>query len=195
MNPYFEDSEEHLQKIRAEILRYQATMGMNDRERAQWLGLPEGCRIRENAKIIAAEKFQAGKYLWIGEGAMLDAQGGLSIGDYTQICSYALIWSHTSHLQALAGETCQSRGQIRYQATHIGKNCFIGAHTVIAPGVRIGNGVIVSPTSFVERDLEDGEIYNNNHHIKHLEDKIKALEAQVQNLEKTLEVFHKNKRL
>jgi UDP-3-O-[3-hydroxymyristoyl] glucosamine N-acyltransferase len=81
---------------------------MNDQERVAWLGLPKGCRIRENAKIVAPEKLRLGEHVWIGEGAILDAQGGLSIGDYTQIGLSVMVWSHSSHRQARRGETATS---------------------------------------------------------------------------------------
>ena len=69
-------------EIREQILKYQATFCMSDVERARFLGLPEGCRIRENAKIISQEKLTIGTHCWIGEGAVLDASGGLSIGSH-----------------------------------------------------------------------------------------------------------------
>jgi hypothetical protein len=90
---------------RKQILTYHASATMTDRERAKFLGLPGGCRIREGAKILCPEKFKCGHYVWIGEGAMLDAQGGLAFGDYTQIGLNVMVWSHSSIKQALKGET------------------------------------------------------------------------------------------
>lgn len=97
--PFFDDEDEHLRTIRRQILTYRATELMNDRERAAWLGLPNGCRIRENAKIIAPENLTLGEHVWIGEGAILDAQGGLAIGDHTQMGLNVMVWSHSSHRQ------------------------------------------------------------------------------------------------
>ena len=62
-----------LESIKQEIKRYADSFGMLDSERAQHLGLPEGCRIRENAKILSQEKLTIGESCWIGEGAILDA--------------------------------------------------------------------------------------------------------------------------
>ena len=177
---YFPSDESgDLAKIRGEILRYRSTVLMNDRERAEFLGLPEGCRMRENAKILNPEEFVCGTYVWIGEGAVLDAQGGLEVGDNTQIGLSVMVWSHTSHKQAVAGETAQDKSNIDYRSTRIGKNCFIGGPSVIAPGVTIGDGVIVSPLSFVDRDLPDGAVYSGNRTIRDYEKRIVALEAEV----------------
>ena len=62
--------------LRKQILTYSMSSVMTDDERAKLLGLPKGCRIRENAKILCPENFRCGEYVWIGEGAILDASGG-----------------------------------------------------------------------------------------------------------------------
>jgi len=145
-------------KLRKQILLYQMSNIMTDKERAKLFGLPEGCRIRENAKIISPENFKCGKYVWIGEGAILDASGGLEIGDYTQIGLYTLTWTHTSRNQAISGETCISREKIIRTPTKIGERCFIGGPSVIYPGVTIGDRATVLPLSVVNKDVEDDEI-------------------------------------
>lgn len=181
--PYFPEQEkEDLQHIRSEILRYRTTELMNDRERARFLGLPDGCRIRENAKILRPENFTCGTNVWIGEGAVLDAQGGLEIGDNTQIGLSVMVWSHTTHLQALAGETGRRKESIKYTSTKIGSNSFIGGPSVIGPGVTIGDGVIVSPLSFVERDLPDGAVYSNNRFRRTTERDLETLVSELTEL-------------
>ena len=177
-----EQESEDLEHIRSEILRYRSTFLMNDRERARFLGLPAGCRIRENAKILNPDRFTCGTDVWIGEGAILDAQGGLEIGDNTQIGLSVMVWSHTTHLQALAGETGKNKDLIAYTPTRIGSNTFIGGPSVIGPGVTIGDGVIISPLSFVERDLPDGAVYSNNRFRRHTERDIEALQEEMQEL-------------
>lgn len=165
--------------LRAQILQYHATELMTDRERAVFLGLPEGCRIRERAKILAPEKLVLGKNVWIGEGAMLDAQGGLSIGDSTQIGGGVMIWTHSSHLQAIRGETTIGRESIVYKQTRIGKNCFIVGPTVIAAGVTIGDGAMISPLTFVDRDVAAGERVSGPRSLRKLEERLDALEKRL----------------
>lgn len=166
--------------LRSQILGYAATSLMTDRERAKFLGLPEGCRIREHAKILCPEKFKCGRNVWVGEGAVLDAQGGLSIGDETQIGLNVMVWSHSSHAQALNGETGSSRERIVYKPTCIGSNCFIAGPAVILPGITIGNGVLIPPMSVVSEDLPDGAIFKDSRR------EIKKLRNQVENLERKL---------
>ncbi len=138
--------------------------------------------MRERAKILAREKLTLGHHVYIGEGSILDAQGGLTIGDYTQIGANVLVWSHSSHNQALAGKTGVSRQDIVYRSTTIGANTFIVGPSVIAPGVTIGNRVIVSPLSFVDRDLPDDAVFSPAKDLR-------ALQARVDHLEKLLEVI------
>lgn len=142
--------------LRPEILRRLLGLVMTDDERAADLGLPEGCRIRESAKIVASAKLTCGKHVWIGEGAILDASGGLTIGDHTTIATGVYVWSHTSVLANLKGNNQPGNPWIRRNATRIGSNTFVGGPSVVYPGVTIGDGVVVMPMSVVTRDVPDG---------------------------------------
>jgi acetyltransferase-like isoleucine patch superfamily enzyme len=166
-------------KLRAEILARVASETMTDRERARFFGLPEGCRMREHAKILCPEKLTIGRNCYIGEGVILDAQGGLTIGDNCQFGSYTLIWTHSSHEQARAGETGTSRARIQYKPTAIGSNCFIAGPAVVAMGVTIGDGVMVMPMSLVDRDVPDGAVVSTSRELRQLERRLAALERRL----------------
>jgi acetyltransferase-like isoleucine patch superfamily enzyme len=169
-------------ELRNQILLYHMSGVLSDRERAKLLDLPEGCRIRERAKILARDKLTIGHHVWIGEGAVLDAQGGLTIGNYTQIGLNVMIWSHTSHRQALESETCNSQKGISYKPTKVGNNVFIAGPSVIAPGVTIGDRVIISPLSFVDRDLPDDAVFSSTRELKRLETRVRHLEDLLEGL-------------
>jgi acetyltransferase-like isoleucine patch superfamily enzyme len=171
--------------LRKQILTYHASAVMTDSERAKLLGLPQGCRIRENAKIVWPQNLKLGKNVWIGEGAILDASGGLEIGDNTQVGLYALIWTHTSREQAISGETGKSRDKIVRKPTKIGSNCFIAGPCVVYPGVRIGDRVTVLPMSVVDKDVPDDAIVSGAPigKLAELKAKLDALEKRVSELE------------
>ena len=139
--------------IREQIFKYLISGVMTDDERAAYFGLPEGCRIRENAKIIAPENFTCGKYVWIGEGAILDASGGLEIGDHTTIGSYSLIWTHASHLANLTLNNAAGSQLIIRKPTKIGNGCVVWGHSVVYSGVTIGDKTVVLPMSVVTKDI------------------------------------------
>jgi acetyltransferase-like isoleucine patch superfamily enzyme len=166
-------------QLREQILRYHLSEVLTDRERARLLGLPEGCRIRERAKILAQEKLTLGRNVWIGEGAMLDAQGGLTIGDFTQIGMNVLIWSHSSHQQALQSRTGVDHEGIVYKPTHIGKNCFIVGPSVIAAGVTIGDRAMILPLTFVDRDVPADTIVSSQREVRQLERRLQKLDKSV----------------
>jgi acetyltransferase-like isoleucine patch superfamily enzyme len=65
---------------------------------------------------------------------------GVVIGDGVQIGSHCSIYS-VSTIDDKAGEV------------RLDRNCRIGSHTVIMPGVRIGENAIVAACSFVNRDI------------------------------------------
>jgi acetyltransferase-like isoleucine patch superfamily enzyme len=49
-----------------------------------------------------------------------------------------------------------------YADTRIGQRCFIGAHSIILPGVTIGDGSIVGAGSVVTRDVPPGTVVAGN---------------------------------
>lgn len=139
--------------LRTQILKAFISGVMTDDERANLYGLPEGCRMRENAKIISPENFICGKFVWIGEGAVLDASGGLEIGDHTSIGLNVFVWSHTSFLANITMNNIIGSPLIARAKTKIGSGCFIAGPTVIYHGVSIGDKTIVMPMSVINKDL------------------------------------------
>lgn len=182
-------------EIRQQILMYNATFSMSDKERAAFLGLPDGCRIRENAKIISQQNLTIGENCWIGEGAVLDASGGLTIGSNTSIGLNVMVWTHDSHRLNIKGKNTQEHnaGIIR-KPTSIGSNCFIAGPSVIMPGVTIGDKCIIAPMSVVYEDLPDKTVYTP---YKEMYDfvqqaqkdrKIEELEERLAKLEQLMEM-------
>ncbi len=139
--------------LRTNILKQHISSVMTDDERAELWGLPRGCRMRENAKIISPEKLKCGEYVWIGEGAVLDASGELEIGSHTSIGLNVMIWSHTSFLSNLTLENKPNSNLIARAKTTIGKGCFIAGPAVVYHGINIGEKSIVMPMSVVTKDI------------------------------------------
>lgn len=184
MNPFLSETPD---EIRRQILTYHAASTMSDVERATFLGLPKGCRIRENAKIISPENLVIGESCWIGEGAVLDASGGLTIGSQTSIGLGVFIWTHDSHQLNIRGQnTREARGRIRRKPTRIGSNCFVAGPSVILPGVSIGDKCLISPLSVVDRDLPDRSIFNPRNDVAQLHEQIASLEGRLRSAETAL---------
>ena len=148
--------------LRSSVLKTFISSVMTDDERAKLWGLPEGCRMRENAKIISPEKLKIGQYVWIGEGAVLDASGGLEIGSHTSIGLNVCIWSHTSFLANLTMNNVIGNPLIARAKTTIGSGCFISGPTVIYKGVTIGDKTVIMPMSVINKDLPGNCIAGGN---------------------------------
>lgn len=140
-------------QIRRDIAIRIISAFLTDDERAELLGLPKGCRIREGAKILSKENLVIGENCWIGENAILDASGGLQIGKNTSIGLGVLVWSHTSHLSNLYGDNKIGSSKIKRKKTTIGSNCFISGPSVIFPGITIGDRCVIRPLSLIDKDI------------------------------------------
>lgn len=172
-------------ELREQILLYHSTATLADSERAEVLGLPSGCRIREGAKIISPEKLTIGENCWIGENAILDASGHLKIGKSTSIGLSVFVWTHDSHrMNKLSQNTKEDNKLIKRKATTIGENCFIAGHSVIMPGVTIGDHCIIGPMSVVYNDLPDNSVYTPYRDMYQLIDENKKLQLRIEKLEK-----------
>jgi acetyltransferase-like isoleucine patch superfamily enzyme len=146
--------DERNKKIRSYILKQFISNVMTDEERAILWGLPQGCRMRENAKIINPENLICGEFVWIGEGALLDASGGLEIGAHTSIGLNVMLWSHTSFLANICYDNKMGSDLIARAKTKIGKGCFIGGPSVIYAGVTLGDRTVVLPMSVISKDID-----------------------------------------
>jgi acetyltransferase-like isoleucine patch superfamily enzyme len=174
-------------ELRNQILLYHSTATLADSERAAVLGLPEGCRIREGAKIISPENLTIGENCWIGENAILDASGILSIGNNTSIGLSVFVWTHDSHVMNKEGDNTKSNNhKIKRKPTKVGSNCFIAGHTVIMPGVTIGDNCIIAPMSVVYKDLPEGSVYTPYRDMLKMKEKNGSLEERIDILETKL---------
>lgn len=78
----------------------------------------------------------------IGAFTYINAQNGVEIQDFAQIGSHCSIYSFSS-----IGE---KNGKVVLK-----KNCKIGAHSTIMPGVTIGENSVIGAHSFVNKNIHD----------------------------------------
>jgi acetyltransferase-like isoleucine patch superfamily enzyme len=150
----FHINDERNNRNREYVQKQEAARGLTDEERAKFWGLPKGCRMRENAKIICPENFVCGEYVWIGEGAVLDASGGLEIGSHTSIGLNVMVWSHNSFLTNLTMNNEPGSKLIARAKTVIGSGCFIAGPSVIYQGISIGDKTVVMPMSVINKNIK-----------------------------------------
>jgi acetyltransferase-like isoleucine patch superfamily enzyme len=120
--------------------------------------------IIKRAAIIARMKFLRFRVLYLralGMDIAFDTQislkanldrtnpRGVHVAEGTLIAFGAVILAHDMS-RALTTDT------------FIGRNCFIGAHAIILPGVRVGDGSIVATGSVVTKDVESNCVVAGN---------------------------------
>ena len=84
----------------------------------------------------------------------------LSIGDYTKITRGTVILTHDYSLSVLRRVYGEWIGEGAH--TKIGKNCFIGANSIILMGAQLGDNVIVGAGSVVHGIIPDNVVIAGN---------------------------------
>ena len=81
----------------------------------------------------------------IGAVTYINAKYGVTIEDHVQIGSHCSIYSVST--------IDDKQGPV-----HLKKNCRIGSHSTIMPGVTVGENAVVGAHSFVSGDVPDGAV-------------------------------------
>lgn len=120
---------------------------LSDRwKKASLLGFGEKTNVYENVYIYGEPK--VGKNVWIGPLVVLDATGGLEIGDNCEIGCGSMIFTHSTHLRVVSeGKASVIKGPVV-----IGSNVYVGSGTLILHGVTIGRNSILGAGSVVTKD-------------------------------------------
>lgn len=81
----------------------------------------------------------------IGAFTYINAKNGIAIGDFVQVGSHCSLYS-------------ESTIDNKNAPIVLKKNCRIGTHSVVMPGVTVGENSIVGAFSFVNKDIPDNVI-------------------------------------
>lgn len=112
-------------------------------------------RISNMTRLEGPASLQIGDNVWIGHFNLVDASGGLTIGEGCQITNYVSVLTHSSHVAIrLYGDAyMRQRNHVGYvrHSSRIGPYSFIGPHSVLMPGVELGKGTLVAAFSYVAK--------------------------------------------
>ncbi len=116
-------------------------------------------RIATSTHIESPERLDIGDHVYVGHHNVLDASGGLALGEGVQVTTHCAVLTHSSHhALRVAGRgywgAADPPAFVR-APTSIGAWSFVGAMSVVAPGSRIGRGVLVRAHSYVAGDVAD----------------------------------------
>ena len=104
--------------------------------------IEEGKPTKYNWVVKYKENLKLGYKTDIGAFTYINAKNGVVIEDHVQIGSNCSVYS-TSTIDNKEGQVILKR------------NCKIGSHSVIMPGVTVGVNSVIGAFSFVNRDIPD----------------------------------------
>lgn len=107
--------------------------------------IEEGKPTKYNWIVQHKEKLQLGWKTDIGAYTYINALYGVIIEDLVQIGSHCSIYSVST--------IDEKKGQVILK-----RNCKIGTHSVIMPGVTVGKNAVIGAFSFVNRDVPDNTV-------------------------------------
>ena len=117
-------------------------------------------RIAPSTCIEGEAGLDLADHVFIGQFNYLDATAGLHIGEGVQITNFVSIVTHSSHRsvrllgRAYASHQGEVPGYVR-APIEIGAYSFIGPHSVVEAGSRMGKGVVVCAHSRVRGEVPD----------------------------------------
>ena len=92
------------------------------------------------------ENLKLGKNFDIGTFTYINSHYGVEIDDNVQIGSHCTIYSHST--------IDNKKGRVILE-----RNCKIGTHSTIMPGVKIGENSIVGAYSFVNKNIPKNQVW------------------------------------
>ena len=102
------------------------------------------------------ENIHLGKEIFINSGCRFQAQGGIYIGDKCLIGHNTVIATINHEIDP------ENRRDLIPGRVNIGKNVWIGAGSIILPGVSIGDNSIIGAGSIVNKDIPENSIAVGN---------------------------------
>jgi maltose O-acetyltransferase len=134
--------------------------------------LPEESFVRLRALLFGLQGFQVGPYLWlpgpirvggrharrhlrighhvsINVGVYIDASCDVVIGDEVSIGQQVMILTHSHEL----GSSERRAGGLHPAPVRIGNGAWLGARSVVMPGVEVGDGAVVAAGAVVTADV------------------------------------------
>ena len=148
------------QRIRQKIINY-----IPIRKWRVWMsyhyGWFPGNTVRPGVIISSIKNLKLGGNVYIGGGnTQLHCEGGVSIGFNTKMGTGCFILTDNHNYKTNKRVPYDNINLM--QSVEIGENCWIGARSMICPGVKIEDGVIVAMGSVVTKSVPKCAIVGGN---------------------------------
>lgn len=119
----------------------------------------KGVVIKPNVNIKYPWKLTFGNHVWIGEKVWIDNLDEVVIGDHSCISQGAML---------LCGNHNYSKSSFDLitKPIHLENGVWIGAFSIVTPGVKCGSHSVLAVKSVATKNLEDYYIYQGNPAVK-----------------------------
>ncbi|MBA7519965.1 putative acetyltransferase [subsurface metagenome] len=107
--------------------------------------IEEGKLTKYNWMVQNKDGLKLGYKTDIGAFTYINAKNGVIIEDFVQVGSHCSLYSEST--------IDNKAGQIKLK-----KNCKIGSHSLIMPGVTVGENAVIGAFSFVNRNVPDNVV-------------------------------------
>lgn len=123
----------------------------------RWFGakVGEGVVVKPGVNIKYPWKLSIGNYVWIGENVWIDNLGDVTIGDNVCISQGAMLLCGNHDYKS-------SSFDLRIGNITLEEGTWIGAKSVVCPGITCRSHSILSVNSVATKDLESYKVYQGN---------------------------------
>jgi maltose O-acetyltransferase len=149
-----------VQPLFDEVLRHLPDR-LGNRPRAAWLrrrtaGFGSGSVVTRGCRVLGPAGLVIGSGVIVARDVTLDARGGLTLEDDALIGFDSVLLTHT-HRSDVLGVPIQRQGFFDGPVL-IGRRAWLGARTLVLPGVTVGADAIVAAGAVVTADIPDAAI-------------------------------------
>lgn len=118
---------------------------------------PYKISISSNIEYLKQNGLKVGNNFSMMQGCIIDDSHCwlITIGDNVTLAPNVHILAHDASTKPIVGYT-------RIATTTIGNNVFIGAGSIILPGITIGDNVVIGAGTIVTKDIESNSVFAGN---------------------------------
>ena len=111
--------------------------------------------IHWRAEFYAPERITIGRYCTIGDSSFLDGRSGLVIGDCVNFGSHVSVYTRQHDVDS--PDFAEVGAPVE-----IGDYAWVSSHSIVLPGVTIGEGAVVATGSVVTKDVAPYTLVGGN---------------------------------
>jgi putative colanic acid biosynthesis acetyltransferase WcaF len=128
-----------------------------------------GAWIDPSCTVIDPQRLVLRRGAFVGAEGLIDAGGGVEIGEAVRISYRCVIISNTHHISRSVWRRSQEGD--RHRPVLIERGCWIGAAVTLYPGVTVREGCVVNAGSVLAASTEPNGLYAPAFatRVKHLE--------------------------